>query len=178
MDNVNKIRNKLNLGKSFDIIERHIYIGQKETYLYYIDGFIKDDVVISLILSGQTAMLVEGFKDIILIDLRTYPVREVGEPEKEKTLRGARDGFVETIVFNTAMIRRRIRDERLTFKMTTVGSSSKSDIVLAYMNGIADAKILKNIEEKLSSLKVNALTMGDKSLIEALQKKTLAKSVS
>ena len=213
MNNVNKIRNRLKLNKSFDLIERHIYIGSRETYLYYIDGFIKDDVmerimtsffaitkeemnqfndatqfidckipyvevacesevdkVIPLILSGQTAMIIEGFKDIILIDLRTYPVRGIGEPEKEKTLRGARDGFVETIVFNTALIRRRIRDERLVFKMTNVGSSSKSDVVLAYMDGVANEQALKSIEEQLKTLNVNSLTMGEESLVEALQK--------
>lgn len=214
MKYINDIRNRLKLNESFDLIERHIVIGSKETYLYYIDGFIKDDVmerimsnfftitkeeitqfgddstkfidckipyvevatesdvdkVIPLILSGQTAMIVEGFKDIILIDLRTYPVRGIGEPEKEKTLRGARDGFVETIVFNTALIRRRIRDERLIFKMTNIGSSSKSDVVLAYMDGVVDEKALESIERQLKNLKVNALSMCEESLVEALQK--------
>ncbi|MEG0296588.1 MAG: spore germination protein [Clostridium sp.] len=213
MKYINDIRNRLKLDESFDLIERHIIIGSKETYLYYIDGFIKDDVmerimtsffsitkeemsrfndatkfidckipyvevatesdvdkVIPLILSGQTAMIVEGFKDIILIDLRTYPVRGIGEPEKEKTLRGARDGFVETIVFNTALIRRRIRDERLVFKMTNIGSSSKSDVVLAYMDGVVDEKALESIERQLKNLKVNALSMCEESLVEALQK--------
>ena len=43
------------------------------------------------------------------IDCRTYPARSVGEPEKDKVMRGSRDGFVETLIFNTALIRRRIR---------------------------------------------------------------------
>ena len=61
------------------------------------------------VLSGMTCLAVDGFDKLLLLDLRTYPQRDNAEPEKDKVLRGSHDGFVETLVMNTALIRRRIR---------------------------------------------------------------------
>jgi stage V sporulation protein AF len=69
---------------------------------------------VTAVLSGTTCLLIDGFHCCLGIDCRTYPARSVEEPEKDKVLRGSRDGFVETLVFNTALIRRRIRDPKLT----------------------------------------------------------------
>ena len=73
------------------------------------------------LLSGMFILLIDGYKEAILLDTRTYPARSVSEPEKDKVLRGSKDGFVETIVFNTALIRRRIRDIDLRMEMLSVG---------------------------------------------------------
>lgn len=126
------------------------------------------DEVITAILSGQTAMLFDGADSAILLDMRTYPVRGIGEPEKEKTLRGARDGFVETIVFNTALIRRRIRDPHLVFEMVQIGKISRTDVAIGYMSDCVDKKALKKIKDNLEKLEVDALTVGDQSLIECI----------
>ena len=82
------------------------------------------------VLSGMTLLLIEGYDAAICMDVRTYPARSVEQPEKEKVLRGSKDGFVETIVFNTALIRRRIKDPRLTMEMFSVGNISHTDVVL------------------------------------------------
>ncbi len=66
------------------------------------------DMMIQL-LSGVSCLFIDGYDRCITIDCRTYPSRGVSEPEKDKVLRGSRDGFVETLIFNTALIRRRIR---------------------------------------------------------------------
>ncbi|MGL4345041.1 MAG: spore germination protein, partial [Cellulosilyticaceae bacterium] len=126
------------------------------------------DAILTAILSGQTAMLFDGASAAVILDMRTYPVRGVGEPEQEKTLRGARDGFVETIVFNTALVRRRIRDPHLVFEMTQIGKISKTDVAIGYMSDRVDKKALKKIKETLKTLNVDALTVGDQSLIEAI----------
>ena len=65
------------------------------------------------VLSGVFALFIDGYDRCLLIDSRTYPARSVSEPEKDKALRGSKDGFVETVVFNTALIRRRIRSNEL-----------------------------------------------------------------
>src|SRR5699024_6203531 len=64
-----------------------------------------DDAILKL-LCGQTLLFIDGYAQCLEIDCRTYPARSVSEPEKDKTMRGSRDGFVETLVFNTALIRR------------------------------------------------------------------------
>ena len=120
------------------------------------------------VLSGAVALLIDGYREAVLIDARTYPVRGVGEPDDDRVLRGARDGFVETLVFNTALIRRRIRDPRLTMEIHQVGSVSKSDVVLCYLEGEADPKLVRRLRDKLSHVDVKTLTMGQESLAESL----------
>lgn len=120
------------------------------------------------VLSGSIVLLVEGYAQGVIIDARTYPTRSMAEPEDDKVLRGSRDGFVETLIFNTALIRRRIRDERLRMEYHSVGSLSKSDIVLCFMEGLADEVLLKQVRDKLDNIQVEAMTMAHESLAEAL----------
>lgn len=120
------------------------------------------------ILSGVFALFIDGYDRCVLIDSRTYPARSVSEPEKDKTLRGSKDGFVETVVFNTALIRRRIRSTELRMEMMNAGKSSRTDIVLCYMDNRVDHKFLDKIKKRISEIKVDALTMNQESLAECL----------
>lgn len=120
------------------------------------------------ILSGNLGLFIEGFSACALVDVRTYPVRGVEEPEKDKVLRGSRDGFVETVVFNTALIRRRIRDPKLVMSIQSAGESSHTDIVVCYMEDRADLELVGRIKERISHIQVQGLTMGQESLAEAL----------
>ena len=130
------------------------------------------ETIVTMVLSGCTAILAEGFgKGGIIVDARSYPARVTEEPGNDKVMRGARDGFVETLVFNTAMIRRRIRDPKLTVKYTNVGELSKTDIAIVYIEGKADPVYVKQLYDKISSIKTDALPMGHQSLIECLIRK-------
>ena len=129
------------------------------------------DQLITMLLVGVPMLVIDGYEQILAIDFRTYPQRSVEEPEKDKVLRGSRDGFVETVVFNTALIRRRIRDPQLTMEITSVGKASKTDIVLCYMNNRVNQKFLNEIRDKLSNIKVDALSMNTESLAECIYKR-------
>lgn len=129
------------------------------------------DTVLYSIMSGVFALFIEGFDSCILIDSRTYPSRSVSEPEKDKVLRGSKDGFVETIVFNTALIRRRIRSTDLRMEMLRAGKSSQTDIVLCYMDSRVNREFLHKIRERIQNIQVDALTMNQESLAECLYKK-------
>ena len=207
--NVSHVSERLRVGDSFDIIERHLDTAGGELTLFYIDGFVKDgemqrmmqylltaksitgagqmvrrlpymeveltadvDKMITAVLSGQSLMLAESFADeAVLIDMRTYPARNTAEPDSDRVMQGSHDGFVETLVMNTALIRRRIRDERLTMEHINLGGSSKTDIVICYMKGMADDKILKEIRNKVKSAAPKSLTLGFQSLAESLIKR-------
>ncbi|MCI8601537.1 MAG: spore germination protein [Oscillospiraceae bacterium] len=136
----------------------------------YLEASVSEDpaAMVTAILSGQLCLLCEWYAGGILIDARTYPVRGVSEPEDDRVLRGARDGFVETLVFNTALIRRRIRDPRLTMEIVTAGESSHTDIVLCYMAGRADSAFLSRLREKIRQMGADALPLGQQSLAEEL----------
>lgn len=129
------------------------------------------DQVIRNVLSGVTCMFIEGYEACIAIDCRTYPARSVEEPEKDKSLRGSRDGFVETIVFNTALMRRRIRDPHLVMKMHEVGTASRTDVALCYMTDRVDQNLLNSLEQKLRDMKLDDLRMNVQTLAEALYKR-------
>lgn len=126
------------------------------------------DQIIQNILSGVFAIMISGFDDCILIDSRTYPARSVEEPSKDKVLRGSKDGFVETVVFNTALIRRRIRSTDLRMEIMNAGHASKTDIVVCYMDSRVDKKFLKDIKDRIQNIKVDALTLNQESLAECL----------
>lgn len=129
------------------------------------------DAILKNILSGATCLFIDGYETCIAIDCRTYPARGVEEPEKDKSLRGSRDGFVETIVFNTALLRRRIRDEHLIMEMAEIGKSSRTDVALCYMSDRVDKELLANIRKRLDEIKVGDLRMNQQSLAEALYKR-------
>ncbi|MEE1315284.1 MAG: spore germination protein [Faecalimonas sp.] len=136
-----------------------------------VDVITDFDAIIRNILSGVTCMFIDGYEACIAIDCRTYPARSVGEPEKDKSLRGSRDGFVETIVFNTALIRRRIRDPHLIMQMFDVGRSSRTDVTICYMSDRVDEKLLQQLCKQLNEIDCDALRMNQQSLAEALFKR-------
>lgn len=132
-------------------------------------GLIQTDTdMIVQLLSGLSCILIDGYDTCLTIDCRTYPARGVEEPEKDKVLRGSRDGFVETVVFNTALIRRRIRDPKLTFEMLQAGECSHTDIAVCYMKGRVDENLLKKIKLRIAHMRVDALTMNQESLAECI----------
>ena len=137
----------------------------------YVEADVTDDLdtMVQMMLSGATVMLGSSFLDRgIIIDARTYPARNTEEPENDRVIRGARDGFVETLIFNTALIRRRIRDPKLKMSYMTVGSRSKTDVVVCYIEDKADLNYVNTLKEKIKSINVEALTVGMQSLIECL----------
>lgn len=102
--------------------------------------------------AGLVPLLVEGLDRIIIIDCREYPSRSVEEPDKEKTLRGAKDGFTENFMENVALIRRRIRDNNLIFKAYNVGNVSKSDVAVVYLKNKADMKLIDKLDRCLKDM--------------------------
>ncbi len=199
----------LDVQTNFDIVYHTITIGGRQSCLYFVDGFTKDEVLLKLmqgwvtvkqedmpdsphdfskkyvsygetgletedhailvqLLSGLTCLFIDGYDKCITIDCRTYPARSVAEPDKDKVLRGSRDGFVETLIFNTALIRRRIRDTNFTVEIAQAGESSHTDIAICYMKKRVDEKLLKLIKDRIHNLHVDALTMNQESLAECL----------
>ena len=128
-----------------------------------------EDAIVCAVLSGQSAIIAESFSgEAIIVDVRTYPARSTEEPDSDRVMQGSHDGFVETLIVNTALIRRRVRDERLTVKHFNLGGASKTDVAVCYMMGIADEGLVLEIEKKISSIRPKSLTLGFQSLAECL----------
>ena len=142
-------------------------------HMPYVEVDVSDtwNDIIHNLMSGVLILMIDGYEKAVLIDSRTYPARSVSEPEKDKVLRGSKDGFVETVVFNTALIRRRIRSTDLCMEMMNAGESSQTDIVLCYMDSRVDHGFLEKIKDGIRNIDVDALTMNQESLAECLYKR-------
>ncbi|MCM3714797.1 spore germination protein [Halalkalibacter oceani] len=128
------------------------------------------DEAITRMLSGLIFILVEGEDEAFVVDVRSYPGRSPEEPDTERVVRGARDGYTENIILNTALTRRRIRDERLRNEIMQVGVRSKTDICLSYIDGIADPDLVEIVRKELEAINLDGLTMADKIVEEYIVK--------
>ena len=126
------------------------------------------EVTVTAVLSGQTALIIDGIPDVLLVDIRTYPTRSIDEPDKDRSLRGSRDGFVETMVFNCALIRRRIRDPRLRMMHFQVVKSSKVDVAIGFMDGKADKKVIERLKRRLQEIDIAGISMTSQALSELI----------
>lgn len=137
-------------------------------YVTYVKALPTDKLedVVTKVLSGFIALIVDGVPEVILIEARQYPARGPEEPDIERVVRGSRDGFTETILFNTALIRRRLRDPRLRTEMLTAGTRSKTDICVAYIEDVANPELVKTIKDRIKDIKVDGLPMAEKSVEE------------
>ena len=138
----------------------------------YIEVDVEYSPVKSIVplMQGMVVMFLEGFDNVFLIDCRTYPSRSVSEPWKNRVLRGSRDGFVESIAGNVGLIRRRVRTKDFRVEALSAGRLSKTDIAIAYIEGLADKRLLDNIKKRIKTINVDALTMNIESLAETLLK--------
>lgn len=150
------------------------YRDDPEAFLTYFPYHALADVddkekLLNNLLSGQVCfVLPDGYT--FLADVRSYPGRSPEEPDTEKVIRGARDGFTENIIQNTALVRRRLRTEDLRFEMHQTSLNGKTDVAITFMKGAANEEHLSYIRERLDEIKTDGLTMADKSLEEFLFK--------
>ncbi|PYZ94440.1 spore germination protein [Salipaludibacillus keqinensis] len=211
-ENERIIKERVGIGKSFDVDVRKIYVFDKEIQFYFVNGLcdiqyiiellkelmfldaterkrynLKDQVVnrlthvqveevdtldeaIKQMLSGLIFILIEGEPRAIVVDVRSYPGRGPEEPDTERVVRGSRDGYTENIIENTALTRRRIRDERLRNEIMQIGRRSKTDISLSYIEGVADSKLVEIVRKELETIDIDGLTMADKVVEEFVVK--------
>lgn len=126
------------------------------------------DTAVKFLYAGLCPIILDGFDKIIVADVRRYPQRSVSEPDKEKTLRGAKDGFTENLMDNLGLIRRRIRDNRLIFKNFTVGEKSRTDVAICYMKGVADMDLVDRVEKGLQNIVIDSVSIGDQTIVDQL----------
>jgi len=153
-----------------DVQKAHSMQDFVDRFITYteVDIYTQTDDVITQLLAGKSVFLVDGYEGALVLDLRDYPMRSVSEPEKERVMRGSRDGFVETVIFNTALIRRRIRDPKLIVEIMQVGDRSRTDVAIVYIEDLAKPDELAIIRNKLKDVKVQSLTLNLESMAECL----------
>ncbi|GIP20170.1 spore germination protein [Paenibacillus sp. J22TS3] len=124
--------------------------------------------VINKVMTGMSAFFIEGEESAIVMDTRSYPMRSPEEPSLERVVRGARDGFTETLLTNIALVRRRLRDPGLKFEYIQVGRRTQTDVSIAYIDDIVDKVQVDKIREKIKAVNMDGIPLADKQLEEAI----------
>ena len=139
-------------------------------YVSVADAKIEQDwqKAVTAVFAGKTLLLVEGYDAPILIDAKEFPTRSVGEPDTSKVLRGSHDGFVENIMENAALLRRRVRDPHLVLERMEVGGRSRTDVAIVYMADEADEKLVQDLRQKLEKIDVRSISMSQESIAECI----------
>lgn len=185
------IERKLNYEVSYDVVKRSI---DNNIVIYYlsslVDSYIVNDLIKGFMIKRNTYLNGSIIKEddidelinavfsgcLLLIDddkyfiveTRNYPTRSISESESEKSLKGSHDSFNESILTNTGLIRRRIKDEKFKCELLSVGKESKTDISINYIKGKANPNLLFKIKRKLKQIDINSLVLADKALSDLL----------
>ena len=131
----------------------------------------KREEAVLAVFAGKTLLVIDGFSGGILMDVKQFPTRSIEEPDTSRVLRGSHDGFVENLMQNAALLRRRIRDPRLTLERVQLDNRSRTDVVLCYMEGEADPDLLRELRQKLANMHVGSIAMSQESVAEAISPK-------
>lgn len=126
------------------------------------------DEAISSVMSGPMILLVDGEASAIQIDIRYYPDRSPSNPDIQQVMFGPQDGFVENIVDNTALIRRRVKDTGLRFEMLKVGRRSKTDVAVGYIEGLTNPELVRRIKQRLQAVVIDGIPSGEQPVAEYL----------
>lgn len=159
-----------------DLVESFVFTAGNDLTITFYPGSItyvkKEKEALTNMLSGQCLVLLEESETYYCIETRSYPSRQSAEPSVEKSVRGSHDGFVENIMFNIGLLRRRIRDPRLHIIMNKEGVKTRTDIAYAYIEHLVDPDILQDFEHRMKGLPETEIT-SERNLCEALYGKTL-----
>src|SRR5699024_8469058 len=120
-----------------------------------VESDIKKAVV--QILKGSAFLIIDGIKQGMLMDIGGYELRALEEPQTERTVRGAREGFIESVNTNMNLIRRRIPHPSLKFDSVSIGKYSQKKVVIAYMDEIADTKLINRVKKRLQQIKSDSV---------------------
>lgn len=105
---------------------------------------------------GETVLFVEGLDQALTMDTRGWKDRAVTEPDTEVTIRGPREGFTETLKTSTALIRHRLKTPHLRFERMTIGDYSRTDVVVAYLEGVVNRVVLSEVRTRLNRIRIDS----------------------
>ena len=126
------------------------------------------DTAVMGVFAGKTLAIIDGFGGGVVLDAKQFPTRSVEEPDTSRVLRGSHDGFVENLMQNAALLRRRVRDTHLRLERLQLPERSGTDVALCYMEGEADEGLLRALREKLMHIQLRSVAMSQETIAEAI----------
>ncbi|WP_163183707.1 MULTISPECIES: spore germination protein [Neobacillus] len=132
-------------------------LKEKMISISSIDETTELDEVVSNVLKGNTVLLVDGVSTAIIFDAKGGDRRTVSEPTTESVVRGPREGFTERIRTNTALVRHKIRSNRLKILARDIGEETKTQIAILYVEGLAAPELVKEVLSRLDRIKTDSI---------------------
>ena len=108
------------------------------------------DEIVTYITSGFAVLMIDGAEELYAVGVQGYSFRGVSEPESEVVQRGSREGFTEPLRVNMSMIRRRMKTPDLKFEQMTVGTDSKTQLMICYLQSQVSLDLLNKLKNRLS----------------------------
>ncbi|RYD06495.1 hypothetical protein N752_03995 [Desulforamulus aquiferis] len=112
---------------------------------------------INAILSGDTVLLVDGHSRAIISGSREWASRSVEDSKTEAVVRGPREAFVETLLINTSLLRRKIKNPNLKIELLKIGEQTQTDVAVIYLDGVIDVKLVAEAKKRLSKIKIDGI---------------------
>ena len=109
------------------------------------------------IIYGEAALLIDGSKSALSVDVKGFKTRGISEPENERILQGPREGFEEAGLLNLAMLRRKLQTPDLSIEMLKMGSRSGTRVFICYLDTLINQKTLKKLKEKLQKIDIDGV---------------------
>jgi len=142
---------EFNQTNALNIInQRLLTLSEVEETNYFEDA-------VEHIVAGSTALFLEGSTTALIASMHGWEARNVSQPDTEVVVRGPREGFTETLRTCTSLLRRRIKNPNLKFEKMTIGKQTKTDVVIAYIKGIANDKIVEEVKRRLSRIDTDSI---------------------
>jgi spore germination protein KA len=131
----------------------------RELYFPSINYKVVDNLhqVVWSILNGEVVIMIEGYPEGLVLEIGLPPQRAIAEPSTQTIIRGPKEGFVEALPVNLQLVRKRLKNPRLRFEMFQIGSDSKTNVALGYLNDIVNEDLLKEVKERINKIDVGAL---------------------
>ncbi len=127
--------------------------------LYYSDVKIVADVspLIQSLTLGKAIILVNGYSEALELDAKKPEKRAIEQPETERVVRGARDGFIEQLGTNVALLRYRLPVPEFRIESTEVGTRTRSKVAVCYMEDIANETLVQEVKERIDAINMDGI---------------------
>ncbi|MBB6694954.1 spore germination protein [Cohnella xylanilytica] len=120
------------------------------------DGATTEEIAES-IFQGDLLILFDDSASLYRMSMDFRPARQPDESSTEISIKGPRDGFIEDINTNVALLRKRVRSQSLCYETTMIGRRTKTKIGLLYFEDLLDPKVLKTVRSRLGSIDIDGL---------------------
>ncbi|NLY46543.1 MAG: spore germination protein [Tissierella sp.] len=113
--------------------------------------------IVDSIISGDTIILAEGLSEALIVSTKGYKTRNIEEPQIEKTIRGPKEGFTESLIINISMIRRKLQTRDLKFEYKTIGTKSQTKACICYLKGVAEEEIINEVNRRIDAIEIDGI---------------------